>query len=350
MNEHENTSAFLDNYPSICDRYTRPILKKHVLTNITELLKTDEKSRLMSLFLNVEKYNIHALSDFEYFAALCALVPKCKGTREGELLEEELLAIFESSLDFSNLPSESYVRELWDRGNEALRECHGRYAEILSKKSVKKLYKRECLVSNLDLVEKYNEEKETLSLVADFRGLSFVRPDPYHASLAEKKLSAGETLSAEEEALLAAEALYLAVTTERERTLEIRLLADGDGSTARELIDYLVHLGARGQVLVAADGAMTNDTLLSLIACSKNGLSVRLEIVLGENDSRACAYARLLELSARYPISLWRFGGVLWDSPLFFAGHRHMARVVARVLEEVIPNKDERTRLLAQIF
>ena len=330
--------------------YATPKIKNRVLTNITELIKTPQKNRIISLFIKDEKCNLEQLSDFEYFDALCTALTRWIGTRDGAVTEEELFILYGKEFDVELLQSDDFVRELWNIGNESLQKASGDYREFLTKNGVEKLYDKKEPFLSFGCVEKYNDEQEALTLLCDFRALAFQRPNPYSTLCAEQKHVRGEVLSNEERSLLAAQALYLLCTADRARPVELRLRADGDGRTVADVIAYLKRLGVRGRVWLANDGSMSVATLVALCDQSDAALSIRPEIVLGECDARPYAYERLCALSARYPIERWHFGGVPGDGPLFLGGHVHMRRILASLICEITERKQDRIRLAEQIF
>jgi len=289
------------------------------------------------------------LSDFEYFRALAMLLPRLTGVREGELIGEELLIIQEKAHDISRPLADEILQEIWNDVRDTLEKCDGDYDILLGEIGVEKLHCGYRIANASCGVKKYKNKEDDLSALCDFRGLSFVRPDPYHVSLIEEKKQRGESLWAEESAMLAAQALYRLCATARDREVEIRLLAD-NGQTAKEVIAYLKRLHVRGCVWLAADGAIADDALVALCALSDEHLRVRLEIVLGETDSARNFEKRLSALAALYPISLWHFGGVITQSPLFAAGHVLARRVICGLAFEIVDDKNEATAMVKAIF
>lgn len=334
----------------IRDAWAKPKLSFGVLTNITELVKTPERDAMISLFFRDKKCEISARSDFEYFQALLSLLPNLIGTREGEILEEEMFILLGNSIQSKDLTDEWLVKNLWQTANEELMSCNGKYESFLIHIGVEKLYHREEPFAGLCRVEKCNKGDDDFFWTCDFRGLDFVRPDAYHARLAEEKSRQGAPLSVAEESLLAAQAVYCLCSDERNGNVEIHLQADGDGKTASELISYLKRLHIRGEVWIAADGRMTPDTLLALCGQSDADLFVRPEIVMGDFDSRRNARERLAALSAVYPMTLWRFGGVPTHAPMFVAAHMHMRRILCDLIAEVATSNAEAERLATQML
>ncbi len=349
MNEKGNTLFLRLRDVPIVDRYADPKLPKKVLTNITELLRTPQKDRIISLFLCDEKRKASTLSDFEYLKALSELLPDWIGTREGTLASVGLAFLYGKSFDLSDLKHHEFLRELWEIGNEKLLLAEGKYENILKENGVEKLYQRELAFGCAKRVEKYKENENTLSLLCDFRGLPFCRPDPYHAACAEKKYEGAEPLTDEEQSILATQALYRLCSQNSQHT-EIRLLADADGKTAAALIAYLKRLSVRGTLWIAADGCMSTDTLLSLCDTADDALNIRPEIVLGPYDSRHNAEQRLHLLAARYPITRWHFGGVLGEDPLFFVGHTYMRKIICCVIAEIVDDPCRAEQIARQIF
>ena len=305
---------------------------------------------MMSLYFIDKKCNIEEFSDFEYFDALCTMLTRWIGTREGAVSEEELFILYGEEFDVELLQSEDFTRELWQIGNEKLKKANGDYRDFLTKNGVEKLYDRKEPFLSFGCVEKYYNKGDNIPLLCDFRGMDFERPNAYSASCAEQKHACGETLSKVERALLAAQSLYLCCTEDRTHPVSIRLRADGDGRTAADILAYLKRLGVRGRVWLAHDGSMSVGTILALCDQSDASLSIVPELVLGENDARPYAYERLLALSARYPISEWHFGGVSGDAPLFLGGHVHMRRILAHLICEITDRENDRMRLFDQIF
>ena len=332
----------------IKDRYADPALSHQVLTNITELIRSPQKDALISLFDSDEKYDILSMSDFEYFQTLATLLPNLGGTLEGELLKEEILLFQENQLDFPRPGERELIQDVWKNANEQIANCDGDFWCFLSKFGVEKSHQEREPLCSIGRVEKYNNQPNVLSVLCDLRGMDFVRPDPYHAKLAEEKYRRGEALSADEKAMLISQTMYLLCKTERE--LDVHLLADDDGRAASDLLAYLNRQNASGHVWVAADGEMANETLLTLCALSDSRLTVRPEIVLGKTDSAYNLEKRLSSLAAVYPISLWRFGGVLTRSPLFVAGHRHARRVICRLLSEMIDDPEQAFAIATKMF
>ena len=148
----------------------------------------------------------------------------------------------------------------------------------------------------------HNTKDEELTLFADLRGLDFVRPDPYHAHLAQEKTRVGKSLSFEEEACVCYELLYLSLR-DAQGLPTLHLQADGDGKTATAFIDYLRRRGIRAQILLCVDDVISPEVAVALCALSGDGVTVRPEIVVGLTDSHRNLYMRLCRLSAIYPMS-----------------------------------------------
>ena len=349
MNERANALLLSLRDVPIADYYADPKLKNRVLTNAIELLRTPQKDRMLSWISCDEKRNISTLSDFEYLAFLWEQLPAWIGTREGALLPYETAIVFGKSMDAENVQPEEFLKDAWDFARGKLLELGGKYENLLKENGVEKLYSREAVRHGSSRVEKYNDKTDHLSLLCDFRGLPFCRPDPYHAACAEEKCARGETLTDEEESLLSAQALYR-LCAGGQQNIELRLLADADGKTAAELIAYCKRQSVRGKLWIAADGCMSVDTLMALCDMSDDGLTVRPEIVLGPYDSRHNFEQRLHLLAARYPIACWRFGGVLGREPLFFAGHTYAREVICAVIAELAAESSMAESLARRIF
>ncbi len=333
----------------IIDRYAVPNLPEKVLTNTTELLRTPQKDRIISLLSYDEKHNPSTLSDFEYLRLLIEQLPAWIGTREGALIPYELSVFLEKSINIESFGGDGFAESVWELGKKKLLKSDGKYEDLLKEYGVGKLYKHEPVFDNTNRVEKYNEEAEKVSLLCDFRGLPFCRPDPYHADCAEKKYECGEALTDEEQSILATQALYR-LCSKNSQDIELRLLVDADGKTAAELISYLKRLSVRGTLWIAADGCMSVDTLLDLCDAADGTLEIRPEIVLGPYDSRHNLEQRLHLLAARYPIARWRFGGVLGEEPLFFAGHTYMREVICSVIAAITDCPQQAERIVRRIF
>ncbi len=332
----------------IKDCYAKPVLSFRVLTNITELIRNPQKDALISLFGGDEKCDILSMSDFEYFQTLTELLPQLVGTLEGELFKEEILLFQEKNIDFSTVNFTDLAREVWENSKKKLADFGGDYQIFLSDIGVENLYHEREQFCSLGGVEKYNNHSDTSAVLCDLRGMDFVRPDPYHATLAEEKYRRGETLSADEKAMLISQTIYLLCRADCE--LEIHLLADGDGRAAADFLAYLKRQNACGRVWIAADGEMANETILALCALSDGRLTIRPEIVLGKTDSAYNFEKRLSSLAAVYPISLWRFGGVLTQAPLFVAGHRHARRVICHLLAAMVDDRAKAVAMAKAIF
>ena len=349
MNENARALFLCLQDVPITDRYASPCLPKGVLTNAIELLKTPQKDRIISLLSRGGKENISTLSDFEYMKRLFGQLPAWIGTREGALLPYEMAILFGKSMGTEDFSSREFLKSAWDIGREKLLDVDGKYENLLRKNAVEKLYNRTPFDNGSTRVEKYNNEADKISLLCDFRGLPFCRPDPYHATCVEEKQARGETLTSEEQSLLAAQALYR-VCTDGKKNIELRLLADADGTTATELICYLKRQSARGTLWIAADGCMSVDVLTALCDMSDDTLEIRPEIVLGPYDLRYNFEQRLHLLAARYPIACWRFGGVLGTDPLFFAGHTYAREVICSVIVALVEDQSVARSLVRQIF
>ena len=310
--------------------YARVDVPKQPLKNITELIRSNETDRILSLYYGDEKYIHDQISDFEYFAELCRLLPNIDKTLTGELLLQAFVDLFDFDGNVEALSDEAIVCALWQKGNVRLMSMDGDYTRLLKKIGVELCYEMQTLSDATNRVEKYNITGEEQTLFADLRGLSFVRPDPYHAHLAQEKASRGESLSFEEEAGICFEILYLSL---RDATClpTLHLCVDGDGKTATEFIDYLRRRGIRAQILLGVDDMISSETAAALCARSGDGVTVRPEIVVGATDSHRNLYTRLCRLAAIYPMSKWCFGGRNTDSLIFFATHRHVARVWERL-------------------
>ena len=333
----------------ITDRYAAPRLPKRVLTNATELLRTPQKDRMISLTFENKKCNISTMSDFEYFSLLLRLIPEWTGTREGEFVPYEFLALLGNSGENCCFDDKDRCENAWKIANEKLLLIGGDYEALLKNNGVEKLYDREAAIDGFYSVEKYNDNGDALSLLCDFRGLPFCRPDPYHATCAEEKHGRGEPLTDEEESLLVTQNIYRLCAKASQR-VEIRALFDADGKTANELVAYLKRQSIRGTLWIAADGGMSVDTLFSLCDLSDDTLEIRPEIVLGPYDSRYCLEQRLHRLAARYPMTRWRFGGVLGDDPLFFVGHVYMREVLCDVVAKIVDEPTEAERILKHML
>lgn len=350
MEKHENALYHHLSEWRIADAYAKPFENQKVLTNINELFRTSAKDEVLRLFFCDEKYLHPLISDFEYFADFCRLLPSLAGTLVGELAEEEIQILCGNSIEYPRAYLDEKIVSLWENGNKNLTDIRGNYLDFLSNFDVEKLYQRETLLNTFGCVEKCYHQGENCFAVADLSHIPFVRPNPYHANLAKEALAEGNPVSEEEKAILIFQALYEILCASSKSISCLRLIPDADGKTARDFIEYLKRMGVSLSIRIAADGSVREETLVSLYALSDAQLDITLELVLGAADSQLSLYRRLCRLSALFPLSHLRFGGVRTDAPLFFAGHRHFLRVLSRLLLEITPNGEEAERLGMQIL
>ena len=109
---------------------------KQPLKNITEMIRSSETDRILSLYYGDEKYIHNEISDFEYFAELCRLLPNIDKTLIGELLLEAFALLLDFKGDLESLSNEEVVCSFWKQGNALLESCEGDYARILEKTGV----------------------------------------------------------------------------------------------------------------------------------------------------------------------------------------------------------------------
>ncbi len=310
--------------------YARVNAPKRQLKNITEMIRSSETDRILSLYYGDEKYIHKRISDFEYFAELCRLMPNIDKMLIGELLLEACALLLDFKGDADLLSNEEAVCTFWKKGNALVESCEGDYARILKKIGVDLCYDVQALSDATSRVEKYNTKDDDATFFADLCDLAFVRPDPYHAHLAQEKARGGQRLSSEEEACVCYEILYLSL---RDATClpTLHLQVDDDGKTATEFIDYLRRRDIRAQILLRFDDTISPETVAALCARSGDGVTVCPEIVVGATDSHRNLYTRLCRFAAIYPMSKWYFGGRKTDSLIFFATRRHISRVWERM-------------------
>ena len=317
------------------DHYARVSKTNGVITNISELLRSEETDAALCFCESEEKYRRREVSDFEYFSELIRALPMLIGTHVHDTVTTAICAICGDSTVIKNEFSDSDICGLWKHCNEKISElCMGDIDVLCKKFGVEKSYYDEFAFYNGNCVGKcYNSDRDT-TFVFDMKNIDFVRSDPYHYELAIKKKNNGEKLNIQEISLVLSQELYLKLSENGRGKIQLHLRADDDGKNAEELINYIKGRRFQIEIFIAVTGGQSVERIASLCLLSDENVRIRPEIVISKTDSFANLCARLRLLFAVYPWKMLSYGGSVTNSPAFFAEYLLFCRALERVLNE----------------
>ena len=312
-----------------------------VITNVCELLRSGETDDALCLCGREEKYRRGEVSDFEYFKELLSVLPMLKGTHICDLVSLVLSELCGEKFISNETFSESDICDLWSSANEKIFEiCGGEYDKLLEKYNVEKLYNCSADTGTCACDGKCHTTNKKEVNVFDFKGLDFIRPDPYHYGLAKDKEKCGEKLNNDEKSIILSQNIYLILSDKNRGKIQLHLLCDENKSTAKELINYLKDRGFSADILIGYSGEGSVEKLISLCLLSDENIRISPEIVITRTDSFENLKRRLRLLIGAYPCENLRFGGATTDSPTFFFEHILFTRALFSVLLEI--GNDER--------
>ena len=319
------------------DHYARSSKTNVVITNISELLMSEETDAALCFCESEEKYRRREVSDFEYFSELMRVLPTLVGTHVYDTVTTAICAICGDSTVFKNEFSDIDICGLWKCCNEKISElCGGDLDVLCGKFGVEKSHFDEFAFCNGYCVGKcYNTDRDT-TFVFDMKNIDFVRPDPYHYELAIKKKNNGEKLNTEEISLVLSQELYLKLSEKNRGKIQIHLRADDDGKNAEALINYIKGRIFSIEIFLAVTGEQSVERIAPVCLLSDENVRIRPEIVVSKTDSFANLRARLRLLFAVYPWKMISYGGSVTDSPAFFAEHLLFCRALESVLNEIV--------------
>lgn len=318
------------------DHYARVSKTNGVITNISELLRSEETDAALCFCESEEKYRRREVSDFEYFSELIRALPMLVGTHVYDTVTTAVCEICGDSTVIKKELSDGEICELWKFCNEKISElCMGDIDVLCKKFGVEKSYYDEFAFYNGYCVGKcYISDRDT-TFVFDMKNIDFVRPDPYHYELAIKKKNNGEKLNVQEISLVLSQELYLKLSENGRGKIQLHLRADDDGKNAEELINYIKGRRFQIEIFIAVTGGQSVERIASLCLLSDENVRIRPEIVISKTDSFANLCARLRLLFAVYPRRMISYGGSVTDSPAFFAEYLLFCRAIESVLNEI---------------
>ncbi len=314
------------------DFFARRKEDDRVTTNIGELLRNDDKIKVMRLLGCEEKYINGACSDYEFFAEWERVVPLCAGTGAAVVYGEERVLL---GLSETDSPADA-----WRGGNDFLAEHVSdfkkkekispildlnRIVSDFAKRSGRAFSKYDALrqeFCDILIAEKSNPIHSTVFLTS----FEFQRPDPYHASLFLEKRNA-EKWNDEKEAVLLLQLLIdgLTITKKYKKDLVLHLHTRED-AVADAAISYLLDRSlTEGQIRLGVSSRIDPEALVSRMD-RWGGKQVTPELVLNVGDLDEGLEDRLYDLFCVYPAGGLRFGGILTDAPLIEAYHRSFDR------------------------
>jgi len=333
----ENREAYfeLSRLPKF-EYYAKPRTSCSLVTNVCELLRCKETDAALCLCGREEKYRRGEVSDFEYFKELLLSLPTLKGTHVFDLLHITLLELCGEELASRKSFSEEDICLLWAAANEKIFElCGGDHNELLKKYNVEKLYRCSVDDENKECDEKCHTSDKCEALVFDFKGLDFIRPDPYHYKLATEKKNRGEKLNNDEKSIILAQEIYLLLSLKSRGKIQLHLRCDENTDTAKDIINYLKDRKFSLDIFLAFSGEGSVEKLISLCLMSDENIRIYPEIVITKTDSFENLKRRLRLLFGAYPAENIRFGGAVTDSPTFFFEHILFVRALYSVLFEI---------------
>ena len=333
----ENREAYfeLSRLPKF-EYYAKLMKPRFMLTNVCELLRSEETDAALCLCGREEKYRRGEVSDFEYFKELLLSLPALNGTHVCDLVRLTLSELCGEELASRESFSEEDICLLWQSANEKIFAlCGGEYEKLLKEYNVEKLYRYSIDDKNNSCDEKCHISDKKGVFVFDFTGLDFIRPDPYHYGLAIKKKNCGEKLNNDEKSIILSQNIYLILSDKSRGKIQLHLRCDENGDTAKKLINYLCDRGFSLDIHIAFSCEGSVEKLISLCLLSNENIRIYPEIVLTRTDSLENLKRRLRLLFGAYPAENIRFGGAVTDSPAFFFEQILFTRALYSVLCEI---------------
>ncbi len=298
---------------------------RFVPTNVTELIKNQNKIDIMAYLKCDKKYRDGHASDFEFFAEWERIFPLCAGNGEEKIYEEELRLV---GLPLpSNAQNEEEACCRWRRANEFLRN-----APILPKTEKNPSFNLVRFVSKFviscqgykrklsDLAEEAEKaiisfQSKEIQVVFSLFDMKYQRTDPYHAEGALERMICDKKLYSENLFLVSAQLLILLLKSETEKRFSLHLYAEPTSNTPSLLISYLrdQRLFA-GEAFVGVFADQAPETLRAIAAASDEMVCVHPELLLRHKDCTATLPEQMKRLFAGYPVGGITFGGALTDS------------------------------------
>ncbi|MBE6652133.1 MAG: hypothetical protein E7610_01805 [Ruminococcaceae bacterium] len=260
-----------------------------------------------------EAYITGGGSDYDKFLALAQTLPLCKG----HAMRERTEAVLKRELGGEAVLCPHTAESLWKAWNE--RYWYGRDSSIVSCpaacEACKEAYpvvrhRNELIQLPAPTEVKGMDLQAWSSLLADALlssdgdaylavpvGYGFVRPDPYHAGIAVRKISEGEVLTSQEEYLIFAQALRVWGQTVLQYSKGRELfLRGGEPGAVTALLAYLNTAGVLPSIVWLPDDPVEAGALSGLYATVRTG--VDLSVIATDEERRYLldAYATVAPL------------------------------------------------------
>lgn len=334
--------------------------------NLGTWCMSEDKRKAMKLLACDEKYNTDHASDFEMLAEWERVLPFCAGMGSVSLYQKQL-----SLLGLSERKNDQNICDFWRDGNEKLNEkisldITKKYQDIIKKQgidifdlitNITKNDKTKCS-SFSDWIAQICERLLTVSergavIRLDASGLSYLRPDRYHAELFWKKLLREEKLNEEESFVLHFQALIEGLLFLKERKIPtIFHFASHDSALREQVISYLQsHHLMMGELRFGVSLDESASDILALCSRSDAELWILPELCLRPSDFGPQLVPSLRRWMAEFPIGGLRYGGLLTDSfSMALAAREVLFETLDSILFELQICDEKRQEILNMVF
>lgn len=309
----------------IWDFAATPRQFKTVPSNITELLKSSDKIKVMQYLDCDEKYKNGTASDYEWFAEWERVTEYCPAYGS--------VALYRAEKEFLGIGDVSSLQEAWKLGGEAVQAWHPMPTfcldtnKILSdftneSKQEGKLLSEYEAVSRLLVRSALSIENKELYLVFDASKTIFCPPNPYLSRQIWQKQICGEKNNAEETFVLRAQATIDLLLAARRAGRPVCLCLRGENEAARQaeyaFLSYLAdHRLLPKEVRVGVGLSEDWQSVLALWERYGEKTKIFPALVLLPTDFGRSLPNRLGVLAEQVPLGAVCFGGVRTDSPLY---------------------------------
>ncbi|MBQ2999433.1 MAG: hypothetical protein IJD64_03130 [Clostridia bacterium] len=334
--------------------------------NLGTWCMSEDKREAMKLLGCDEKYDNDRASDFEMLAEWERLLPFCAGMGSVALYQKQL-----SLLGLSERENGQNICDFWRAGNEKLNAdllpyFTNKYKEFIENQGIDvfelitNIVKKDVAkhLSFLDVVGDICQNVSSASehgavLRFDAFGLSYLRPDRYHAELFWKKLVCDEKLNEEEMFVLRFQTLIEVLLFLKEKKIPSTLRFLANHSLLREqTISYLQnHHLMLGEIRFGVSLSESVSTLLPLCRLSNTELRILPELLLRPSEFGMSLVPSLRRWMAEFPISALRYGGLLTDSfSMALAAREVVYETLASILLDLKICDEKRQEILNTVF
>ena len=337
------------------DFFARPKRKENA-TNVSELLRSEDKRNIMRLLGCEEKYLDGSCSDFEFFAQWESVLPLCAGTGVHAVYGEEKRLL--------GLPEAESLCDAWKRGNEFLQVHASDFTESGDKIPVYDLSSFvsevaiRCFESHLgyesvsrEWCQKICDEKSNSVHVVFFtKACGFQKPNSYHASLYWQNMS-DENYDQEKMTVIGSQLLIDGLLALKKcKKKAILHLRSANEKVGDALAAYLTeHSLIEGEIRMSVS-TYGDPTALAVRAEGWGSRKVTPELVLSVSELDEGLEDRLYGLFCAYPAGGLRFGGILTDAPLIEAYHRSFDRRFRTALSRLGADEEAVARIAEHFY